>query len=521
MLIEALPPIFSLEQLVCKLEVNPIYSQLERKKDIDYRIQAITRLINYVTILIKHIEIEKKLSILIRRGYASKHVGTPDFIRKINFTSNLINNKWVKDKLKEIKCFFNNANTSMLGFTLIGISGGGKSTAVNRILSMYPQCIVHTEYKNDKFIFKQLVWIKIDCSHNGSTKGLCKKFFKEVDSILGSDYDKLFGNQRNSVDTMIAAMAHIVQIYAVGVIIIDEIQHLANIKEGSEKVLNFLVTLENELKIPIVYVGTYKALDKVLGQDFRQARRSSGIGEIEWTRMDEDDEWREFMKNMWKYQWTKIETPLTDKIMKAFYNNTMGITERVISLYIAVQIQAILSGEEKITVDLINNVFKENMKLTAPMITALRTNNMDLLKKYDDIRPFDREKFVENSRNTNEYKERLKKYTESADRQIMKKKVELEDNILISMEQFGFKENEIKKVINSIIKEHGLGKNLRFYMREVGKYIKIHTENDNDMQSKKGEGINRNKEVDEKNFYDELKKEGKIKSMEEDFGNLK
>lgn len=45
--------------------------------------------------------------------------------------------------------------------------------------------------------------------------------------------------------------------------------------------------------------------------------------------------------------------------------------------------------------------------------------------------------------------------------------IRLEDNILIAMEQFGFYENEIKEVINSIIKEHELGKNLKLCMREV------------------------------------------------------
>lgn len=73
MLIEALPPIYSLEQIFMKIQKLPLYSEMEREKDEGYRIQAITRLEGFVSVFIKHIEIEKKLAAIIRRGYASKH----------------------------------------------------------------------------------------------------------------------------------------------------------------------------------------------------------------------------------------------------------------------------------------------------------------------------------------------------------------------------------------------------------------------------------------------------------------
>ena len=54
---------------------------------------------------------------------------------------------------------------------LIGCSGCGKTTSLKRILSAYPQVIYHPEMN-----LEQVVYLKIDCSHNGSLKEICLNF---------------------------------------------------------------------------------------------------------------------------------------------------------------------------------------------------------------------------------------------------------------------------------------------------------------------------------------------------------
>ena len=48
---------------------------------------------------------------------------------------------------------------------LIGCSGSGKTTSLERTLQTYPQVIYHPEFN-----FEQVVYLKVDCSHNGSLK---------------------------------------------------------------------------------------------------------------------------------------------------------------------------------------------------------------------------------------------------------------------------------------------------------------------------------------------------------------
>lgn len=54
-----------------------------------------------------------------------------------------------------------------------------------------------------------------------------------------------------------ALMSQIANVHAIGVLVIDEIQHLSMSRSGGvEKMLNFFVTLVNVIGLPVVMVGT-------------------------------------------------------------------------------------------------------------------------------------------------------------------------------------------------------------------------------------------------------------------------
>ena len=137
----------------------------------------------------------------------------------------------------------------------------------------------------------QLVWLKLDCPHDGSIKGLCFQFFDAVDRATGTDYFPRYTKARYTVDVLMVLMTQLVNLYQIGILIIDEIQHLSLAKGGgSEKMLNFFVTLVNTIGIPVVMIGTTKAMS-ILQSEFRQARRGSGQGDLLWDRMQNDLSW--------------------------------------------------------------------------------------------------------------------------------------------------------------------------------------------------------------------------------------
>lgn len=488
--------------------------------DIDYRINALIRLKKrFFFLFSKHLEIYNKLVMAIKGGYEGRNILTPKFIERVNFTSKLLNDKWLKDKQSRLSCISSNSDIAMDGYALIGMSGEGKSAGVNSILTTIPQVIVHKEYGGRKILFYQLVWLKIDCTSKASIKQLCNKFFQEVDRVLGTEYLRKYGGPRFSVDNMIIAMAHITQIHGLGALIIDEIQHLATSKTGVEEVLNFLVTIKNEMKIPIIYIGTFKTINNVLGKSYTQARRASGLGEVIWGPMEKDKEWDSFISRMWKYQWTKQTCPLSEDIGKVFYENTMGITDRAIKLFIAVQLEAIIHDCEKITANQIKRVAEKNMPLTSDMIKALRDKDIAKLAAYDDINTFDIEKHIDEVKRKKEYQKRLQEEKENVIYRISQKKQEIENELVLLMLRKGISEKTVERIVNAVIKEHGVDKDMDFYETEIGKRIDEVRRNKKDVskkETKKSEFQNfKIANDDKKSGYERCVEDDLIRSIED------
>ena len=142
---------------------------------------------------------------------------------------------------------------------------------------------------------------------DGSVKGLCLNFFQAVDDLLGTRYYDNYASGRKTVDELLPRMALVASLHSIGVLVIDEIQHLSQAKNGgSGKMLNFFVQLINTIGLPVVLVGTYKAISLLSGE-FRQTRRGTGQGDLVWDRMKNDDDWKWLVNCLWGYQYV---TPL-------------------------------------------------------------------------------------------------------------------------------------------------------------------------------------------------------------------
>lgn len=101
--------------------------------------------------------------------------------------------------------------------------------------------------------------LKIDCPYDGSLSTLCKSFFEAIDNLLGTRYSEKFGSGYRVTSTMLLHMTSLASMYGIGLLVIDEIQHLLHSKNDQEEILNFFVTLSNTVGIPTVLIGTSKA----------------------------------------------------------------------------------------------------------------------------------------------------------------------------------------------------------------------------------------------------------------------
>jgi hypothetical protein len=439
-LIEALPPVHSLMEAAKLITVMPEFDEKEIEFDEELRIQIIQRLFQFYMPLESHTALERKISAVIRQGYINRNPLTKDNVV-------FMNNSY--RALMEGKIYVSTTNTSKStqGFTIIGISGTGKSTGIERVLNKYPQVIRHQVFQGKPLGITQIPWMHLECPFDGSIKGLCLQILSELDKLLGTHHFARHGNK--SIDYLIQIISHQFRLNNVGLLVIDEIQHLSFLKGGgARKMLDFFVHLINAVGVPVILIGTSKAAP-VLRGELRKARRGTGLGYMFWDRMKKDEAWDYFIEVMWKYQWTKKYVPISDEFKSRLYEESQGILDFVIKIFALAQIKAILDGSEEITVELIESVVKKDLQIVKPMLDALRSGDPNEIEKYDDIRTPDFEGIVNNLIQAGEMKN-YKTYL----KQVNKEKVEeLTRAIRIKLLERITNEkiviNAVKKVLNN------------------------------------------------------------------------
>ncbi len=384
--IEALPPIFDEDDVLERFMVTPRITEQDKQSEMNIRYHVLKRVKNFIQPLPIHFEVERRLSTLIRRGYLARNPLDKTFLERIRVLHQLREDeeeahKYIDERLNYIR-------STADSLSIIGISGIGKTTAIERLLLMYPQVIKHEVYKGQAFNRTQIVWLKIDCPYDGSLSTMCKGFFKAIDDLLGTRYLEKYGYLNRVTSTMLLHMTSLASMYGIGVLVIDEIQHLLHSKNDQEEMLNFFVTLSNTVGIPTVLIGTSKAQQLFKG-NFRQARRAASDGAIIWDRMAEDsEEWEFFLETLWELQCLKTSSELTGEIKKTFYEECQGITSVAVNLFILAQERALFdeSNEgETITSRVLKKTAKEDMKIIQPMLNAIRKNDLKVMYKYEDI----------------------------------------------------------------------------------------------------------------------------------------
>ncbi len=381
--IEALPDIFTEDDVIDRFSVIPRIDDKDRSMENNFRYHIIKRAKNFVQPLPIHFIVERRLSTLMRRGYLARNPLDKSYFERLRILNEIRNNKEYDEEL--INERMSNIRSTADSMAIIGISGIGKTTAIERLLLMYPQIIKHEEYKEQNFSRTQIVWLKIDCPYDGSLSTLCKSFFKAIDDLLDTRYLEKFGYSNRVTSSMMLHMTSLASIYGIGVLVIDEIQHLLNSKNDMEEMLNFFVTLSNTIGIPTVLIGTSKA-QKIFKGNFRQARRAASEGSIMWDRMTiESEEWNFFLESLWDFQCLREYTQLDKKIKEVFYDECQGITAVAVNLFILAQERALSEGKEKLDVSIVRDTAKDDLHMIQPMIKALRNNNMGEVMKYEDI----------------------------------------------------------------------------------------------------------------------------------------
>jgi hypothetical protein len=246
---------------------------------------------------------------------------------------------------------------AMQSAALFGPSGTGKTISLRRVLRLIDQVILHTNHSEVLVSETQVSWLRVECPHDASPRGLCSAILDKLDEILGTSYAKEFGGERSTANRMIPGVASVARLHYLGLLVIDEIQNMLNRRtDASRELADFIVRIVNDFDVPVLMVGTSETGD-FLAKSFRVTRRTTGLLQPHWVRMVENEcEWTIFTDALWNYQYVRTNTELTSDLRHKLFDLTQGIPDLAVKLHILTQRYAINERIEKITSDLLEKV---------------------------------------------------------------------------------------------------------------------------------------------------------------------
>jgi hypothetical protein len=283
------------------------------------------------------------------------------------------------------------SGTTPVGIVVMGFGGTGKSQTTNRILLHYPQAIIHSEYRGRNLTLVQVVWLKLDCPEGGTRKELLIAIFQALDEVAGTDYFAKCANYgKATVAVMMPRAANVLRAHLVGALVIDEFQNFYGSHEGV-LTIRFLRRLNNELGIPLVFIGTPDAQQTMIGQ-FSLTRRGSAYGNHEWRTMKRGiqkdgslGDWDVFFAAVSIYRYVDGAFD-DDGVSEALHDVSGGIPDLAIKIWYVTQNRLLRAGKmAPLTAAAIRNTARTEFPWIADAVAALKEGTNSAYRRYSDL----------------------------------------------------------------------------------------------------------------------------------------
>lgn len=355
-----LPEMKSGNELISALSIIPEYDEIICQQNQAVRLMALSELYQIYIPSQMSLEIYSKLYLALLRSMQKK--GTQMAI---------------KQRYENYKAIQQQSYSGILGgsdsFTIIGTSGIGKSSAISRAISLITENRI---IETDKPYTKIIPCLIVQCPFDSSVKGLLLEILRKVDEELGTNhYIHAVKSRASTTDMLIGAVSSIA-LNNIGMLVVDEIQNVANSKNG-KSLIGALTQLINNSGISICMVGTPEST-VFFEQAMQLARRSVGL---QYTTMNYDDYFQSFCKIIFKYQFLKNRTEITAAITEWLYEHSAGIISVVVSLIHDAQEIAILTGKEVLNLDTLNEAYQQRLSLLHGYIQPSVIQNKPTTKK--------------------------------------------------------------------------------------------------------------------------------------------
>lgn len=253
-------------------------------------------------------------------------------LRNIYYWSSYVFNETIEQKNFELQTKLKGqvADSAPSGFSLLGESGCGKSTAIKELFNNMPQLIAH--HPKEGMVIPQITYIVVACVPNSNFRLLYTQIGEAIDFVLGNAepcYERLISKQRNLGD-MQMKVCELIEKFSIGTIVLDEIQ-LVNFKSNRENTYEALLSIVNKTKVALSVVGTEDAYN-LLFSKLRNARRSGEY--INASAYTQNKAY--FSKLTWilfKWQWFDEKVEWTQELSDTLFDCSKGLINQLIWIY--------------------------------------------------------------------------------------------------------------------------------------------------------------------------------------------
>ncbi|MCB8749035.1 ATP-binding protein [Rhodoferax sp. U2-2l] len=261
------------------------------------------------------------------------------------------------------------------GMVIEGISGVGKSQVVDRTLSLFPQVIEHGKNEACGWLqLKQLVWLKVHMSSDGSRGGFLLNGLMALDEALQTDYASQYKGVRWTVEKLLVVFLHLLAVHRCGVLIIEEAQETnLNLTPFARDFINFFLRVLN-WGIPTVLIGNPLAFSNLRAHSQDVDRFSdSGWFQLEPEMDPTSEHWQKgLIPGLWlptlldnpDATYTQFSDHSLDSTLHGFiWRRTAGFPRYVCRLRRAVQEFALRTKATQVTPAMIDEVYRTSAKM--------------------------------------------------------------------------------------------------------------------------------------------------------------
>jgi hypothetical protein len=325
------------------------------------------------------LEITKRLFRLIGKGYVNRNP-TQSNVRKM--TMELAGHSG-----KELEQLPWNA-TYAKGMTITGVTGVGKTFYAKRALQLLPQCIEHGRSQAAGWAsMKQVIWLYVAMSHDGSLGGLLLQILCALDEVIGTNYSQQKALTNRSNEKLAVLIGIILRNHGVGVLVIDEIQsrNFYGYGRGGLAATFFLRLLN--FGIPVLLMGNPLGMSALYSFS-QDVRRIGSAGSITiHPLMPNDFDWKNCIAPGILGQNVMPEPPKDCNLQELLFQFSGGISDFACRIHVASQRLALDLGQQCITPTIMKQAYSgyDFSDKERDIIEGFRDKNPIKLIQYDDI----------------------------------------------------------------------------------------------------------------------------------------